>query len=211
MDRKWKVFIADDHTLFRKAMVGLLQSFTDIGEVKDAVNGKELLTLMKYAVPDLAIVDLQMPVMDGVETCEHILQKYPDTRIIVLTMHDSDKYVLHMMEMGVHAFLLKNTEPDELERAIRAVMTKDFYATDWVTNIMRKNKQAERPEFNHTLTEREKEIVRWVCQELSSREIAERLSVSERTVQNHRFAIMKKLGVKNTIGLVHYAYQHGIL
>jgi DNA-binding NarL/FixJ family response regulator len=211
MAHSWKVFIADDHTLFRKAMVGLLQSFPDVAEVKDAVNGKELLTLMKYSAPDVAIVDLQMPVMDGVETCEHILRKFPDTRVIVLTMHDSDKYVLHMMDLGVHAFLLKNTEPEELERAIRAVMTNDFYATDWVTSIMRKNKQAQRPEFNHALTEREEEIIRWVCQELSSREIAERLSVSERTVQNHRFAIMKKLGVKNTIGLVHYAYQHGIL
>src|SRR5688572_31540172 len=114
--KKFKVYIADDHTLFRKAMVNLLRTFDRVSEVKDAENGKELLTLMKYQQPDVAIVDLQMPVMDGTETCETIIAKYPDVKVIVLTMHDSEKYILHMMEMGVHAFLLKNTEPEELEQ-----------------------------------------------------------------------------------------------
>jgi len=127
MKKHLNVFIADDHTLFRKAMVNLLRGFSNIKDVKDAENGKELLTLMKYQVPDVAIVDLQMPVMDGTETSENILQKYPDVKIIILTMHDSEKFILHMMEMGVHAFLLKNTEPEELEEAIDAVMEKDFY------------------------------------------------------------------------------------
>jgi DNA-binding NarL/FixJ family response regulator len=210
--KQYKVYIADDHTLFRKAMVNLLRTFQQISEVKDAENGKELLTLMKYEQPDVAIVDLQMPVMDGAETCEHIIQKYPDVKIIILTMHDSDKYVLHMMEMGVHAFLLKNTEPDELEKAIRSVIEKDFYHNEWVVSIMRKNVKAQRPNFsNDELTDREKQIVQLVCRELSSKEIADKLFVSERTIENHRAAIMKKLKVRNTIGLVHYAYQVGIM
>ena len=212
MKRKFKVYIADDHTLFRKAMVNLLQTFDGVSEVKDAENGKELLTLMKYEVPDIAIVDLQMPVMDGADTCEHIIDKFPGVKIIILTMHDSDKYVLHMMELGVHAFLLKNTEPDELEKAIYAVLEKDFYHNEWVVSIMRKNVRSQRPNFtNDELTDREKQIVQLVCKELSSKQIADKLSVSERTIENHRAAIMKKLSVKNTIGLVHYAYQSGIM
>jgi two-component system, NarL family, response regulator DegU len=212
MKQSYKVYIADDHTLFRKAMVNLLRTFKQVSEVKDAENGKELLTLMKYEQPHVAIVDLQMPIMDGAETCDIIIEKYPDVKIIVLTMHDSDKYVLHMMEMGVHAFLLKNTEPDELEKAIQSVVEKDFYHNEWVVSIMRKNVKAQRPSFNNDeLTEREKQIVQLVCRELSSKQIADKLSVSERTIENHRATIMKKLGVRNTIGLVHYAYQVGIM
>jgi two-component system, NarL family, response regulator DegU len=139
MKKPLKVYMADDHTLFRKAMVNLIRGFENIAEVKDAENGKELLTLMKYQVPDVAIVDLQMPVMDGTETCENILQKYPTVKIIILTMHDSEKYILHMMEMGVHAFLLKNTEPEELEEAIHSVIEKDFYHNDLVATVLRKN------------------------------------------------------------------------
>ncbi|HZI25076.1 MAG TPA: response regulator transcription factor, partial [Chryseolinea sp.] len=135
--KQLKVYIADDHTLFRKAMVNLLRSFERVNVVKDAENGKELLGLIKNEVPDVVIVDLQMPVMDGSEASKQILQKYPEIKIIVLTMHDSNKFILHMMDLGVHAFLLKNTEPDELEKAIYAVADKDFYHNDLVASVLR--------------------------------------------------------------------------
>jgi two-component system, NarL family, response regulator DegU len=216
MNKKLKVYIADDHTLFRKAMVNLLLSFESIETVKDAENGKELLTLMKYECPDVAIVDLQMPVMDGADTCEAILEKYPDVKIIILTMHDSEKYILHMMEMGVHAFLLKNTEPDELEEAIHSIVEKDFYHNDLVASVLRKNvrdkKAGQRPVFsNAELSEREKEIVVLVCQELTMKEIGQKLSISENTVRNHRVNIMEKVGVHNMVGLVKYAYDTGLV
>jgi two-component system, NarL family, response regulator DegU len=216
MKKQVSVYIADDHTLFRKAMVNLIQAFENVGEVKDAENGKELLTLMKYQAPDVAIVDLQMPVMDGADTCENILQKYPDVKIIILTMHDSEKYILHMMEMGVHGFLLKNTEPEELEEAIHAVIEKDFYHNDLVASVLRKNvrekKGGLRPVFSATeLSEREKEIVILVCQELTIKEIGQKLSLSENTVRNHRVNIMEKIGVNNMVGLVKYAYESGLV
>jgi two-component system, NarL family, response regulator DegU len=216
MSNKLRVYIADDHTLFRKAMVNLLSTFKRVSEVKDAENGKELLTLMKYDVPDVAIVDLQMPVMDGSETCQAIVQKYPDVKLIILTMHDSEKYILHMMEMGVHAFLLKNTEPDELERAIYAVVEKDFYHNDLVASALRKNfndkKHTKNPLLKSTeLSDREKDIVRLLCQELTNKEIGDRLGLSERTVENHRYRILEKLNLKSTIGLVRYAYDSGII
>jgi two-component system, NarL family, response regulator DegU len=215
MNRKLKVYIADDHTLFRKAMVNLLHTFEAVGDVKDAENGKALLTLMKYEAPDVAIIDLQMPVMDGTDTCEAIVEKYPDVKIIVLTMHDSERYILHMMEMGVHAFLLKNTEPDELQTAIHAVIEKDFYHNDLVASVLRKNvkdkKHAQRPNFSSELSEREKEVVKLVCAELTIKEIGQKLSISENTVRNHRVNIMEKVGVNNMVGLVKYAYETGLV
>src|SRR5690242_6142888 len=132
MKRKLRIYIADDHTLFRKAMMNLIQTFEGVSVVKDAENGKDLISLIKAEQPDVAIIDLQMPVMDGAEACEKILAQFPDVKLIVLTMHDSDKYVLHMIEMGVHAFLLKNTEPEELEKAINSIIEKDFYHNDLV-------------------------------------------------------------------------------
>lgn len=216
MKKPLRIFIADDHTLFRKAMVNLIKGFENVEEVKDAENGKELLTLMKYQQPDVAIVDLQMPVMDGTETCENIFSKYPDVKVIVLTMHDSEKYILHMMEMGVHAFLLKNTEPEELEQAIHSVIEKDFYHNDLVASVLRKNmrdkKHGHRPSFNAIdLSEREKEIVMLVCQEMTIKEISQKLSLSEHTVRNHRSNIMEKVGVSNMVGLVKYAYEIGLM
>jgi DNA-binding NarL/FixJ family response regulator len=214
--KQLKVYIADDHTLFRKAMVNLLRSFERVIEVKDAENGKELLALIRYEVPDVAIVDLQMPVMDGAEASTQIIQRYPEIKIIILTMHDSNKFILHMMDMGVHAFLLKNTEPDELEKAIYAVADKDFYHNDLVASVLRKNvnekKAGQRPNFQTAeLTEREKEILLLICQELTMKEIGQRLFLSENTVRNHRVNIMEKVGVNNIVGLVKYAYEAGVV
>jgi two-component system, NarL family, response regulator DegU len=214
--KKYKVYIADDHTLFRKAMVNLMKTFDRIDLIRDAENGKELLALMKADIPDVVIVDLQMPVMDGAEVSEAIATKYPEVKIIILTMHDSEKFILHMMETGVHAFLLKNTEPEELEKAIYAVMEKDFYHNDLVAAVLRKNvkekKSAQRPMFRQSeLTEREKEILILTCQELTIKEIGQKLSLSENTVRNHKVNIMEKVGVNNTVGLVKFAYETGII
>lgn len=216
MKSGYKVYIADDHTLFRKAMVTLLQTFERIALVKDAENGKELLTLMKYDPPDVAIVDLQMPIMDGAETCEHIISKYPDVKMIILTMHDSSKFILHMMDMGVHAFLLKNTEPDELEKAIYSVVEKDFYHNELVATVLRKNVKDKiprnKPLFQHgVLTDREVEILLLICQEMTMKEIGQRLFLSENTVRNHRVNIMEKVGVHNIVGLVKFAYETGLV
>lgn len=214
--KKFTVCIADDHTLFRKAMVNLIRNFERVAEIRDAENGRDLLALVKAQPPDVVIVDLQMPVMDGAETSEAILARYPDVKIIILTMHDSEKFILHMMETGVHAFLLKNTEPDELEKAIYAVAEKDFYHNDLVASILRKNvkekKGGLRPAFGQSeLTEREKEILLLTCQELTIREIGQRLSLSENTVRNHRVNMMEKIGVNNIVGLVKYAYEIGLI
>ena len=216
MKQEYSVYIADDHTLFRKAMVNLIRTFEKVKQIKDAENGRELINLIKLEAPDVAIIDLQMPGMDGAEASELIIQKYPEVKIIILTMHDSEKYILHMMEMGVHAFLLKNTEPDELEKAIYSVIEKDFYHNDLVAAVLRKNvkekKVGKRPVFlQNELSDREKEVLTLICGELTMKEIGQKLFLSENTVRNHRVNIMDKVGVNNIVGLVKYAYEIGLL
>ena len=215
MSEKLKVYIADDHTIFRKAMVSLLQSFPRIGTVKDAENGRELLSLVKEEEPDIVLLDLQMPIMDGSETCENLYNKYPDVRVIVLSMHDSERYIQHMMDLGARAFLFKNVEPDELEQAIYSVADKDFYHNELIASILRKSLREKhnlkKPDFKQELTEREREILLLICQEYSTKEISSRLSLSDRTVENHRAKIMEKTGVKNIVGIVRYAYEQGML
>ncbi|MBX2964841.1 MAG: response regulator transcription factor [Cyclobacteriaceae bacterium] len=214
--RDINVYIADDHTLFRKAIVNLLRTFSRVNEIKDAENGKELLELVREAPPQVAIVDMQMPVMDGVEACENLVKKHPDVKVIMLTMHDSERYILHMIEMGIHAFLLKNTDPEELERAIYTVYDKDFYHNDLMANVLRKRVreqlESKRPDFSSMeITDREKDVLRLICNELTLKEISQRLNLSEHTVRNHRAKLMEKVGADNAIGLVRFAYESGLI
>jgi DNA-binding NarL/FixJ family response regulator len=191
-------------------------SFKGIGTVRDVENGKELINLVRKEVPDVCIIDLQMPVVDGVEACEYLIPRYPDMKIIVLTQHESERYILYMIEAGVHAFLLKNEDPKELEKAIYGVMENDFYHNDLVASILRKNVKLKRnPQKpllkSGILSDREREVLKLICEELTIREISARLSLSENTVRNHRVNIMEKVGVRNTVGLVRFAYAAGII
>jgi two-component system response regulator DegU len=209
------VSIVDDHTLFRKAMINLIKVFPRVGEVTEAGNGRDFIEQSKKKWPDVVLLDLEMPRMNGVETVEYLIPNAPDIKIIILTQHDSERYMLHMLEMGVHSFLLKNTNPDELERAIYAVVDKDFYQNDLLTSVIRKSLKSkirgERPQFEIPLSEREREVVLLICEELTHQEIGKRLSLSEFTVRNHHRNILLKLGLKKTIGLVRYAYEHGLI
>lgn len=213
---KINLLLVDDHKLFRKAMVRLLKTFSKIGEVWEADNGKECIDMMKYPV-DVLLLDLEMPRMNGAEVAEYLIPRYPDLKIIVLTMHDSEKYILHMLEMGVHSFLLKNTDPEELEKAIVSVMEKDFYHSEQLSQLLRKNLKErlkkKKPVFNKTvnLTEREQEILGLICEEKSTKEISRQLSISEVTINVHKHNLQAKLGVKSTIGLIRFAYESGLL
>jgi len=212
---KINVSIVDDHTLFRKAMINLIKVFPRVGEVTEAGNGRDFIEQSKKKWPDVVLLDLEMPRMNGVETVEYLIPNAPDIKIIILTQHDSERYMLHMLEMGVHSFLLKNTNPDELERAIYAVVDKDFYQNDLLASVIRKSLKSkirgERPQFEMPLSEREREVVLLICEELTHQEIGKRLSLSEFTVRNHHRNILLKLGLKKTIGLVRYAYEHGLI
>jgi DNA-binding NarL/FixJ family response regulator len=210
MSRKLKIYIADDHPLFRKALVTLVKTLSGVADVKDAENGKELLALVRQDAPHVCIVDLQMPVMDGVETTSKLVSAFPDIKVIILTMDDHDKQIIQMIELGAHAFLHKTTDPDELEKAIHAVVEKDFYHNDLVASAMRKGLK-NKNKTSAELTERELEIIRMVCDEKTNKEIGDKLSLSERTIETHRARIMEKLHIRTAIGLVKFAYENDVI
>ena len=208
---KINICIVDDHTLFRKAVMNLLKTFARVREVSEAADGKSFIEQCKKKLPHVVLLDLEMPRMNGLETVEYLIPKYPSLKIIILTQHDSEKYMLHMLELGVHSFLLKNTNPKELERAIHSVMDKDFYHSDLVASVLRKSVKlkAEAPDYEKykELSEREREIFKMIFEEYSLKEISARLHLAETTIQTHKANIQLRLGEKNTVGLVKLAYE----
>ena len=210
---KLTIYIADDQTLFRKGMVRLLKSFSFVDEVNDAANGQEVIKLVKEKAPDAILMDYEMPVMDGKEASAYILEHYPEVKIIMLSFHNENNHIIEMMQMGTHSYLLKNAEPEEVKKAIIAVIQNDFYSNELVASAMRQGlvkASTAKPKIT-SLSDREIEVLKLTCEELSSKEIADRLNISDRTVQNHRANLIQKLGVRNTIGMVRFAYEHHLL
>ena len=197
-------------------MVRLLKTFSHIGEICEAGNGEECLKQVKEKRPMVVLLDLDMPKMNGKACAEQLVKKYPDVKIIVLTMHDSEKYMVAMLEVGVHSFLHKSTDPEELEKAIHSVIENDFYYNDLLNMAIFRSMQGkakfEQPTLgSKKLTGREEEILKLICNEKSLKEIAHSLSVSEKTIQSHKLHIQNKLGVKSTVGLVKAAYELGLI
>jgi two-component system, NarL family, response regulator DegU len=214
---KIDVCIVDDHQIFRKAMVRLLKNFKRLNEITEAENGQACLKLFKTKKPDVVLLDLEMPLMNGVDCAEEILKKYKNIKVIVLTMHDSEKYMLYLLEMGVHSFLLKNTGPEELELAISQVFDNDFYHNEILSNVLRKAVQQkvkkEKPAFAKLseLTEREQEVLRLICMESSVKEIATKLNITASSVQTYKHRIYDKLGITNTIGILRFGLETGLI
>lgn len=208
---KLKIYIADDHTFVRKGMIRLLNTFQRIGEIKEASNGQEVIQLVQVSPPDAVILDLEMPVMNGFETSKYLVEHYPDLKILILTMHTEEVFILNLMELGVHGFLNKNAEPEEVERALYSILDKDFYRNEIVNQALRKGIRKSPQAPTHKLSPRELEILVLICQELTPPEISSRLQISEKTFFNHRTNLLTKTGVRGNVGLVKYAYQNGIL
>ena len=205
--KKLNIYIADDHTFVRKGMTRLLKTFSRVGEVAEASDGKELIALVKRTAPDVVLLDLEMPIMGGSETAKYMVDHFPNVKIIVLTMHTEEFFVLNLMEIGVHGFLSKNAEPEEVERAIYSVIEKDFYRNDIVNNAMLNG--IKRTSGVNKLSSREMEILLLICQEFTPTEISDRLQISEKTFFNHRSHILEKIDGRSNVSIVKYAYQHG--
>jgi DNA-binding NarL/FixJ family response regulator len=211
MDKKLKVFLAEDHTVVRKGMMRLLSTFNRVGEVMEASNGKELIGLMKDTIPDAVILDLEMPIMGGIDTAKFISNHYPDVKILILTMHTEDVFINKLMDIGINGFLSKSAEPDEVEHALYSVVDRDFYKNEIVDNALRNIATKHDDEFRGKLTNREMEILLLICQELSPAEISDRLQISEKTFFNHRANLLQKADVRGNVGLLKFALQRGYL
>lgn len=203
---KIKIVLADDHRLVREGFKALLKKNKDFEIIGEAENGKELLTLLENSSPDLLLLDLSMPDLSGLDVLKKLQSLKPELKVIMLTMHEESDYILQSVQLGVDGYLLKNTEPDELYSAINAVASGQKYFTPVVSNILVSNisKLNPKPEL---LTEREKEVLRYVTEGLSAKMIGEKLFISARTVETHKVNIMKKLEVSNTAELVRRAME----
>ncbi len=207
------VLMADDHTLFRRGMSILIRTFGFIGDVKDVANGQEALNALSERHFDVLLLDLEMPVLDGWETAKQVVTKFPDTHIIMISMHNSLQLISDLIEIGVHSYLLKSSEPDEVEKAMRSVMNNDFYYNQLVSKALHQKiiNNVESEDDKNPLTKRETEILGLICQELTMKEIGERLFISEQTIHTHRKNLMKKTDAKNAVGLVKFAIKQQIV
>jgi two-component system, NarL family, response regulator DegU len=215
---KIKLVIADDHNLFRKGMKAILNQIPDFELLGEAANGSELLDLLKEVQPHIALMDLQMPVMDGVEATEQIQERFPSVKIIIVSMHEEDRFIIHLLEKGVNGYLLKDSEPGEVENAIRRVMSDGFYYSDFVAKVMHRKvvnrpHQVQQSLFNSKvqISPREMEVLQLLCEGLSTVEISEKMYVSPRTVEGHRLRLLEKTETRNTAGLVAYAFKNDLI
>ncbi len=206
---KLKVYLAEDHNVVRKGMQRLLNSFEQVDVVKDAANGKELLTLIEEDSPDAVILDVEMPVMSGIEAAKVIADRYPSVKMLVLTMHNEAVFINKLMEIGVHGFLSKSAEPQEVEEALKAIIERDFYHNDIAAKALQQLASKTDHERYGKLTNREVEIMLLICQELTPGEISERLQISEKTFFNHRANILEKTKSRSNVGLIRYAILNG--
>lgn len=209
---KIKLGVVDDHTLFRKGLISLLEEYEELKVIMEASNGKELLETLKTKQPDILLMDVEMPVMNGIEATEAVRKKFPDVKILTLTMHSEEEFVAHLMEKGANGFLLKDYGIENIVDAIYSVYETGYYFNDKVSKVMLEklvHGQLIKPQFKGgPLTEREIEIIRLICREASTREISEKLCISIRTVEGHRENILKKTGARNTAGIVLFAVKN---
>ena len=209
------IAIADDHHLLAEALSDLVQRFDNYEVLFVAENGRDLLNQLQHGrLPDIALIDLNMPEMDGFETALQLRQHYPSVRVLALSMTDREEHIVRMIRNGARGYLLKGCRPAELRQALDDVMTKGYYYSDFLTNQLIRTLNA--PEagkgtspFN--LNSREHEFLRLACSELTYNEIADQMCVSPRTVDGYREAVFQKLSVKTRVGMAMVAARHGLI
>lgn len=209
-----RVALVDDHQLFRKGMASLLEKMDEVKLVMEAQNGQEFLAKLSEQPIDLVLLDLKMPVMDGRDTMQRLLKEHPKVKVVLLTMETGEETVLRCMEEGASGFLAKDAHPDELRLAIKTISEQGIYLNARSTRIMMKGltewKSGARGSGLH-LNEREMAVLKGVCRQRTTAEIAEELFLSARTVEGYRSDLLEKTNTKNSVGLVLFAAKQGWL
>ncbi|GAB2618264.1 response regulator transcription factor [Novilysobacter erysipheiresistens] len=209
-----RVLIADDHTLVRESLVGLLQADGDVQVVAQAANGLETLEQATATRPDIVVTDLTMPGLNGIEVVRRLRESLPNTRVLVLTMHQEDEYVLQAVRAGASGYLVKDSAASELLAAVRSLQLGRSYFGPQASKALAE--QLQHPERvvddpYGRLTPREREVFHLIAEGLTTKEIASKLGTSAKTAENHRSRVLGKLGVRNTAELVRYALRRGLL
>lgn len=218
--KKIKIVLADDHVLVRNGIKAMLESDAEIDVVGEAGNGSEALETAKALRPDILVLDIRMPLMNGLEAAAKIKDYAPHVKAVILSMHDSEEYVLEALDAGAYGYLLKDTDKNEFIKALKLVYAGNKYYTGAVSHVLANRLLNVNPavkssssvkEDSYHLTKREKEILRMVIDGKHNKDIADALNKSQRTIETHRFNIMKKLGVNNAIDMVNKTMKENIV
>ncbi|MFM2362298.1 MAG: DNA-binding response regulator [Sphingobacteriales bacterium] len=209
-----RVAIADDHALFRAGVKTALSVRKDIEMVAEADNGMQLLNLLKHITPDVILLDIQMPIMDGIATLPEIRRLYPDIKVVMLSMHNDHSMISKMMEIGANSYLTKNSDSETIYQAIKTCAEQEFFFNDLTNKALLSGLRTKKPEHgieDIQLSEKEIRILKLMCEEKTTKEIADIVDISPRTVEAIRDKLKSKTGAKSMAGLVMYAVKNGIL
>lgn len=202
-----RVLIVDDHPMVAEGICALLETFDDIEVVGTLTNGEEAVEHAQSLSPDVILLDLNMPKMGGLTATEILLEQRPDTRVLILTMHDSSEYISAALDYGAVGYVLKDVPTEDLKDAIDTVMAGKIYLCSGAQRAIEPKTQDGRAQ----LTEREQTVLLELAQGKSNKDVAQDLDISVRTVETHRKNIKRKLGISSTAGLTRYAMEHGVL
>lgn len=210
--KEYNVILVDDHKIFRKGLHFLLEDTEGIKVVGEAENGIEFLKLLSVTSADIVLMDINMPEMNGIEATVEALMRFPELKIIVLSMHGEEQYYDKMVEAGVKGFLLKNSDVDELTTAIQNVGSGgSYFSQELLVGILNKRKQQKNQSEVVKLTERELEVLKLICKGYNNNKIADTLFISIRTVERHRANLLSKTDCTNSISMVMYAVKNNII
>jgi DNA-binding NarL/FixJ family response regulator len=211
MNKKTKVFIVEDHTIFREGLKRVISEIDEVELIGEAENGAVFLEMLKKVSPDVVLMDIQMPVMDGIEATERALKQDPSLKILVISMFGEEEYVYSMVENGVAGFILKTSGILDLERAIKKVSEGQQYYSEEIMSILVKKFRSIDSVEKITFTDKEKEVLRMLCKGFSNNDIADKLFMSVRTVEGYRNKLLQKTGSVNVINLVIYALKNKLV
>ncbi len=210
-----KVAIADDHALFRAGVKTALSVKKDVELIAEADNGMQLLNLLKHIEPDVILLDIQMPIMDGIQTLPEIRKIRPEAKVIILSMHNDHSMISKLMEIGAHSYLTKNSDSETIYEAIKTCFENEFFFNELTNKALLAGLRTKRtdpyggPEAD--LSEKELRVLRLMCEEKTTKEIADIVEISPRTVEAIRDKLKTKTGAKSMAGLVMYAVKNGIM
>lgn len=214
--QKFKAVLVDDHVMFRNGLKSLLEQESLVEVIAEASNGQEFLQIINSLLPDIVLMDIDMPVMNGIEASEKALASNRNLNILVLSMYDDYSHYSKLVSIGVKGFITKSSGKTELEKGIMAVGNGEcYFSSDLLRNIIveiNKTKESAAPADNEILfSSRELEVLKLICNGYATNEIAEKLFLSHKTIDNHRSKLLQKTGVKNSVGLVIYAIKNKIV